>query len=389
MSGVESPRGARLELASRRAAPAQLRSNSAAGGVVSDATRRAPGRRAPTWLVLGARAAAVAVAWKRASGQGARCDEMASTLEAANAALLAAATAGDAADVRAALDAGANVNCATKDLVFTPTHLAAEHGHAAVVSLLLERGADLEANVVGSFTPLHRAAEYGHESLVSLLLGRGAAVEAKDFLNWTPLFLAAQNGHESVVTLLLAHGADSSANDFGDTPLLLAAKNGHESVVTLLLKQPGVDVDARDEGGWTPLHVAAENGHTSVVVLLLERSADLEAKKVGGRTPLHSASLYGHASIMAALLERGADILAEDDEGTKPVHLAAHAGHTCLDAAVGARLGHQYDRKGRPDSAARGLGMWPCVFHGCAVRARRRRGGERLAWLDPSACGFV
>jgi ankyrin repeat protein len=46
---------------------------------------------------------------------------------------------------------------------------AAEKGHEAVVRLLLEKGADLNAKTRDGKTALHLAAEEGHETVVQLL----------------------------------------------------------------------------------------------------------------------------------------------------------------------------------------------------------------------------
>jgi ankyrin repeat protein len=51
---------------------------------------------------------------------------------------------------------------------------AVQEGHEAVVKLLLERGAELEAKDNNSRTPLSWAARYGHEAVVKLLLEKGA-----------------------------------------------------------------------------------------------------------------------------------------------------------------------------------------------------------------------
>ncbi|MBE3049891.1 ankyrin repeat domain-containing protein, partial [Candidatus Bathyarchaeota archaeon] len=55
--------------------------------------------------------------------------------------------------------------------------------------------------------PLLSAAENGHEAIVKLLLEKGAYIEAKDSSGWTPLLSAAENGHEAIVKLLLEKGA--------------------------------------------------------------------------------------------------------------------------------------------------------------------------------------
>lgn len=46
---------------------------------------------------------------------------------------------------------------------------------------------------------------------VSLLVDRGANVNAKDKFGWTPLTLAAQEGHLDVVKLMIEKGADKNA----------------------------------------------------------------------------------------------------------------------------------------------------------------------------------
>ncbi|KAH7113154.1 hypothetical protein B0J13DRAFT_515595 [Dactylonectria estremocensis] len=138
------------------------------------------------------------------------------------------------------------------------------------------------------FTDLMVASYCGHEAVVKLLLEKGADVQAKDrYYGGTPLWWAAQNGHEAaVVKLLLENGADVEAKDrFGQTSLSWAAAKGRKAVVKLLLEK-GADVQAKDKEGRTPLWRAAGKGHEAVVKLLLEKGADVEAKDKEGRTPL-------------------------------------------------------------------------------------------------------
>ena len=65
--------------------------------------------------------------------------------------------------------------------------MACQNGHEAIVSLLLEKGADVNAKNNDGWTPLHWASENGHEAIVSLLLEKGADVNAKDNDGETPL----------------------------------------------------------------------------------------------------------------------------------------------------------------------------------------------------------
>jgi ankyrin repeat protein len=94
-------------------------------------------------------------------------------------------------------------------------------------------------------TALMGAAEGGHEAVVRLLVNRGADVNAKkddDHGEETALMGAAEGGHEAVVRLLVDHGADVNArrSDYyrrGETALMGAAKKGHMAVVWLLAEK--------------------------------------------------------------------------------------------------------------------------------------------------------
>ncbi|KAK1765274.1 ankyrin repeat-containing domain protein [Phialemonium atrogriseum] len=161
--------------------------------------------------------------------------------------------------------------------------LAAENNHQEVAKFLIQnKDPEEEDGViavelaqkwpgVGEILLL-RAAGEGHEAVVKLLLEGGASVDAKDRDGQTPLWRAAWGGHEAVVKLLLEGGASVDAKDQdGQTPLWRAAGEGHEAVVKLLL-EGGASVDAKDQDGQTPLWWAAREGHEAVAKLLQDAS---------------------------------------------------------------------------------------------------------------------
>lgn len=81
--------------------------------------------------------------------------------------------------------------------------LAAQHGHAEVVRLLLDAGEDPDRyNPVGCHshsTPLHQAALQGHEAVVRLLVERGARLDVKDVLyQGTPADWARHAGRPAI-----------------------------------------------------------------------------------------------------------------------------------------------------------------------------------------------
>ena len=95
----------------------------------------------------------------------------------------------------------------------TPLMMAALRGQLDWTQRLLERGAALNRT---GWTPLHYAATGPEPKLVTLLLGRGAQIEAPSPNRTTPLMMAARYGPEDAVNLLLAAGASPQArNDLG------------------------------------------------------------------------------------------------------------------------------------------------------------------------------
>jgi ankyrin repeat protein len=120
---------------------------------------------------------------------------------------------------------------------WTALHLAAHFGHTEAMQALLDAGAGVHARSANDLAnhPLHAAVAGGNAGAVSLLLSRGADVNAIQHAGWTPLHGAAQAGHLEILRLLLEHGAETSArNDDGSTALALAERHGRDAAVALL-----------------------------------------------------------------------------------------------------------------------------------------------------------
>jgi ankyrin repeat protein len=262
--------------------------------------------------------------------------------------LLYATRRGDLELTALLVDAGADLELADADGV-TPLLNAilnasigaargapGEHAHLAVARLLVERGANVNANDWYGETPLWAAVDVrnldvngpGRDNgidraaaldLVALLLERGADPNARtreypperrfltplgslswvDFTGQTPFLRAALAGDLTVMRLLLEHGADANvATDAGTTPLMAAAgvnwvfnQTFDEGAAALreavqLCIDLGGDVNAVNSMGLAAIHGAANRGSNDIIELLAAHGADLTAGDAQRRTPL-------------------------------------------------------------------------------------------------------
>ena len=125
----------------------------------------------------------------------------------------------------------------------------------------------------------------------------------------TPLYWAALDGKAAEVRLLLARGADVNAHNDDNrwTVLMVAVAQNHAEVVGELLRDPRIEVNARDDRGRTALHLAAEDGAPEIVALLAARpDVDLNPKDSAGMTPISRAAFAGRTDAVASLLAQPA-----------------------------------------------------------------------------------
>ncbi len=192
-----------------------------------------------------------------------------------------------------------------------PLHRAAYSGGTEDVEKLLDQGAAIEAQAsmrnsklaieAPSLTPLHLAAAFNSNlEVAELLLEWGANVEAQDYHGRTPLHWAAWNAEPESVEQLLEWGANVEATApsyniaYNWRPLHFAAAHNPDTAMVELLLEWGADAMAYDSHRATALHQAVQyNPNTAVVELLLEQGANSKATNNNGQTPCQVARQQG------------------------------------------------------------------------------------------------
>ena len=105
-------------------------------------------------------------------------------------------------------------------------------GELELAKMLIQRDADI--NHPG-WTSLHYAASGGHTAIVQLLLDQSAYIDAESPNGTTPLMMAARYGNENTVQLLITEGADwKLKNQLGLTALDFAVQGRRPEAIKLL-----------------------------------------------------------------------------------------------------------------------------------------------------------
>jgi ankyrin repeat protein len=288
---------------------------------------------------------------------------------------------GSAPVVERLIEAGVSAN-STQPMGETALHTCARTGRPEAAKVLIANGASIDApESWRGQTPLMWAAAEGHADMVRLLVEAGADANARSAVvvwerqrtdeprdKWlppgglTPLLMAAREGRVEAAAALIEARADINVVDPDrHSALVLALINGHFDVAGLLIDR-GIDVNMEDKVGRTALW-AAVDAHTmpssnrpapretddtltslEIVAKLLEKGARVDAPlrqqipyrtKLdrggdgvlgAGTTPLLRAAKAGDVDVITMLLDKGADPKAATRNGVNPLMMAANVG---------------------------------------------------------------
>ena len=131
----------------------------------------------------------------------------------------------------------------------------------AVVSVLLERGADATVRNDAGTSPLHLAAGCGDLECARKLIEYGGDINCRNSAGRSPLFSAVSNGQREMVAYLLNSEADATIVTRSGVGLLHAAamcSTTHPDIIDWLVAG-GATLHGRKSDGKTPLMIATES----------------------------------------------------------------------------------------------------------------------------------
>jgi len=147
---------------------------------------------------------------------------------------------------------------------------AARAGDEARVTAALDTGADVNARSRYGATALTFAADRGQLPIVRLLLQRGADPNAQDtFYKMRPLDMAVMNGHTEVAVLLLERGSRGAV-----AALMAGVRNGNAALVKASL----ASADLAPENVASALAAAKRAGNAEIVAMIEAKSTRVAAE---------------------------------------------------------------------------------------------------------------
>ncbi|KAL5362970.1 ankyrin repeat-containing domain protein [Aspergillus floccosus] len=299
--------------------------------------------------------------------------------------MMLACASGNVDMVRALLDF-ADVDC-QDSFGNSGLMLAAYHGHARTVRLLLLRKANTELRDDAGSTALSDAAAQGSLECVELLIEAGADVNVQTFSGATPISRAVQSVQKDtleVVAVLLRAEADVELQDGAGRDALSKAtvpQDGREILEKILkVAQPSkasleraliyaAERLAKDsveillsKGAvlppdlW-PIHVAIGEGDVDMVRFLLDQGASKDQMIRGQKgTPLQLAVYEQKRDVVDLLINKDVDVNYIQDPFHTALHVAAFKDNTGAGEFVRRLLqaGASVDKNG---------GRWGTVLH--------------------------
>jgi ankyrin repeat protein len=208
------------------------------------------------------------------------------------------------------------------------SYSASKSENIELVRLLIQEGADVNAQDEDSDSPLHGAmAISDNYDIARILIENGAELSGKNVDGKTP-FHNIFNHTISLVLMrddLIEHMLPDSEG-MSITHYLAWSSRSTPEVFQRGHLFDDADLLSADNLGRTCLHFAASRGNLRVLSYLTRQASleDVEKKDIQGRTPLHYAAGSSRAAgVIDVLVGKGCNVYAVDNTGRTALHWAA------------------------------------------------------------------
>jgi uncharacterized protein len=253
----------------------------------------------------------------------------------------------------------------------TALSYAAEGGHVAAVTLLLERNADPNLHTAGTIRPLTAAIENEHWEIAAALVRAGADPNADRVAS----IVIAEPPKRQLLALMLKRGLDPHGSHPNYGPYIWFALN--DAACLDLFFGAGFDLARFErEAGESLLERALSCGTLRMLSLLsLGADVNLPVDRTTGRTILmtvaaEEAGEHDVEALIRTLVKRGADLGARDADGLTALDHARERGNNVA-ARLLTRLRAEQARLAKQEAKARAAAE--------AKAARERNAAERKA----------
>ena len=237
---------------------------------------------------------------------------------------------GDVEAVRQLLSRGVAVDLRDdSDLTPLACASASTNANSAMLTLLIDSGADVNASVDGGKKhPVSMAACTGDLEKVQTLAGAGANLNAESKSGYTALINVMYKLFDSeqlvpMIKLLIRLGSDMDCEtSYGESPLSVSSHVGRFDAVRVLIDSGAAPSPLQ----WNALHTAVATGTAEDVKRQISGD-DLHKQDCWERTPWLIASVVGSIEKAKLILAAGADLTDTDRGGSSALAICASSGN--------------------------------------------------------------